>query len=443
MPRYTVPGGVEGLTVNRPSIKSAFLLPLFFLSSAVRAVENPHGELKIDCQICHTTAAWTDVRFDHQSTGFKLELSHEEVNCRRCHDLKDFSAADGECRSCHPDVHMARMGSDCGRCHTPHRWEIFDTEEIHARTRFPLLERHVLVDCRNCHPRLLEGDFATSASDCVDCHEENYLATATPPHVSLGMSTVCSECHEPVRWRPALFPSHDAAFPIFSGEHQGTWDRCGDCHPDPSTYAVFSCFACHPRPETDEKHAGIPGYSYDSISCLGCHPSGSAEGGDVGNHDKNFFPIFSGTHASAWATCAECHIVAGDFSLFSCIDCHEHDRTSMDPRHQGIPGYGYDSLLCYGCHPTGEGGNFLEHDQLYFPIYSGKHAGKWDDCTTCHINPADWSDFSCIGCHEHRQSEMDDKHSDVPDYVYDSQACYECHPNGEERIHWKRPKDIY
>ena len=37
---------------------------------------------------------------------------------------------------------------------------------------------------------------------------------------------------------------------------------------------------------------------------------------------------------------------------------------------------------------------------------------------------------TCLNCHEHSRSEMDDNHNEVSGYVYDSQACLSCHPNG-------------
>jgi len=481
------------------------------------SAENPHGDLKMDCETCHTTASWSNVEFPHEGVGFVLNDSHTSVSCDRCHDIKNFSGAARDCLGCHQDVHESRLGPDCERCHTPRRWEIFDTEEIHARTRFPLLGRHVQIDCRNCHADLLEGDYAVSARDCVDCHEGDYLKTGNPEHVSLGIGTSCSECHEPIQWRPAYFPSHDAVFPVFSGNHSGVWDMCSDCHPDPSTFTVFSCFKCHSRSAMDGVHAGIQGYSYDNQACLGCHPRGSKEGGIAAAHDANYFPIFTGTHASAWEACSQCHTLPGNFGSFSCLECHEHDQPTMDNRHAGIPGYSYDSVQCLschptgergeflahdqdyfpiysgrhagtwgacsechivpndpavvsclechehdqptmdnrhagipgysydthqclGCHPTGEGGEFQEHDQLYFPIYSGRHRETWDDCTTCHTDPNAWSVFSCIDCHEHRQSEMDEKHREVNGYSYNSQACYDCHPTGQEIMNWKRPR---
>ena len=65
------------------------------------------------------------------------------------------------------------------------------------------------------------------------------------------------------------------------------------------------------------------------------------------------------------------------------------------------------------------------------PIYSGKHEGEWNLCIDCHLGN-NYSDFSCIDCHEHdNQADVDDDHDGVSGYVYNSDACFSCHPTGE------------
>ena len=73
---------------------------------------------------------------------------------------------------------------------------------------------------------------------------------------------------------------------------------------------------------------------------------------------------------------------------------------------------------------------FQVHDAQFFPIFSGKHRGEWDDCVDCHTNTGNYAVFSCVDCHEHNRTEMDDKHSGEADYQYTSMACLECHPTG-------------
>ena len=127
-------------------------------------------------------------------------------------------------------------------------------------------------------------------------------------------------------------------------------------------------------------------------------------------------------------SCESCHASGYDGTPTACYSCHQSDyQGTTDPNHAaaGFP------TACQNCHSTStwEGATF-DHDGQYFPIYSGKHDNKWSACSDCHTVPTSYSVFSCINCHEHRQSEMDSKHHDVAGYSYSSQACYQCHPDG-------------
>ncbi|MCC7071388.1 MAG: hypothetical protein IT383_08700 [Deltaproteobacteria bacterium] len=61
------------------------------------------------------------------------------------------------------------------------------------------------------------------------------------------------------------------------------------------------------------------------------------------------------------------------------------------------------------------------------------------DCVSCHGDQAAFQDFSCVGCHEHRQTGrerdgsvgMDELHVGQPSYRYQSPDCLRCHPNGQ------------
>ena len=113
----------------------------------------------------------------------------------------------------------------------------------------------------------------------------------------------------------------------------------------------------------------------------------------------------------------------------TCVACHQNDyNQANDPNHvsAGFP------TTCESCHTTSSwDGATFDHDGSYFPIYSGKHRNKWASCSTCHVVPSNYAVFECTVCHEHRRSEMDSEHDDVGGYVYQSQACYNCHPTGE------------
>ena len=119
---------------------------------------------------------------------------------------------------------------------------------------------------------------------------------------------------------------------------------------------------------------------------------------------------------------------AGYHAVRSYDICHEPEyAATTNPNHAGA----MFPTDCTACHSTRawQPAQF-DHDGLYFRINSGKHRGKWEpDCSACHENPSNYAEFSCFSCHDPTQAEMDDKHSEVQDYRYESSACYACHPD--------------
>ena len=141
--------------------------------------------------------------------------------------------------------------------------------------------------------------------------------------------------------------------------------------------------------------------------------------------------MFALTGAHQNADCLSCH-QSGVYAGLSqeCMSCHQQDYdATQDPGHlaAGFP------TTCSSCHTSiaWMPADF-EHDGPYFPIYSGKHNGKWNVCSDCHVNPSSFAQFSCtIGCHTHSdEPKVADDHSEVSGYQYESQACYACHPQG-------------
>lgn len=625
---------------------------------AFRPDDPPHGNnFDLSCSLCHNSESWKmakDHNFRHDSlTQFPLLGQHSAINCRQCHVSLVFSEASMECVSCHADMHKQSVGMDCGRCHTPESWLVTNIIEIHQQGRFPLVGPHLAAQCQDCHQSASSLYFEPLGIECVDCHLEDYNSATNPNHIEAGYSTECTECHNmnaftwsgaginhnffPLTkgheisdcfachtpgtdysnisrecfschqpdyesatnpshqeaqfstncsechttdpgWKPAKFTEHDGLyFPIYSGEHQGTWDECLECHTDPSNYTLFTCIDCHEhnQPDMDEEHDDVGGYIYASPECYACHPTGDAD--DSFNHNLTSFPL-TGAHMTT--DCSQCHATGYAGTPVDCFSCHEPDyNATQDPIHSdlelsvicedchttepgwspasfdvhdeyypltgahistscalchidgysGTPDYcfacheadynnsanpihpnldlstacdechttntdwkpasfdihneyydliGAHSLIanncaschngdynntpntCVGCHlddynqtndPPHESAQFptdcefchnqvawepstFDHDNMYFPIYSGEHQGEWNECIDCHTNPANYTIFSCIDCHEHNQAEMDSEHEDVSGYVYNSMACYECHPDGGESM---------
>ena len=80
---------------------------------------------------------------------------------------------------------------------------------------------------------------------------------------------------------------------------------------------------------------------------------------------------------------------------------------------------------CEECHSAvGWIPSHFPHPQ--FPL-SGPHRVS---CDSCHTTPGDYTTFSCTtGCHS--KSRTDSEHGGVGGYVYDDDACYDCHRNGK------------
>jgi len=322
------------------------------------------------------------------------------------------------------------MSTECQDCHQMNFWRPAAMGDHEAF--FPIFSgRHAgqWLDCSTCH---IDASNQRNFS-CVGCHDHAQPEMDTQHQGMPGyawQSQACYSCHPSGSAAP--YVEHDPQFfPIYSGKHAGSWADCTVCHNDPANRRAFNCLDCHEhgQPTMAPVHQGFPGYAWESNACLSCHPTGLV--GQFVQHDPQFFPIFSGTHAGAWADCTTCHADPGNRALFTCLSCHDHDQPTMDPVHQGFPGYAWESNTCLSCHPTGQAGNFVDHDAQYFPIFSGKHLGKWSDCSTCHPDPAQRAVFDCLtACHEHNASKMNDTHSGENGYSYSSDACISCHPDG-------------
>jgi hypothetical protein len=110
------------------------------------------------------------------------------------------------------------------------------------------------------------------------------------------------------------------------------------------------CYDCHAsayQGTTDPAHAaaGFP------TTCETCHGTAAWEP-STWDHEI-LFPIRSGPHRDVWSTCATCHVNPGDYAVFACINCHEHNRTETDAHHREVREYRWESNACYTCHPRG------------------------------------------------------------------------------------------
>jgi hypothetical protein len=243
------------------------------------------GAVDTRCASCHTTADWREVTFAHDRTGFPLTGRHREIACGACHPDSGFGQPlPTACAPCHRDVHLGRMGTGCGRCHDTSSWrpEEATLPEAHRQTAFPLLGRHAVLPCEECHGDRRDRAFDRPSPRCIGCHEADFglrAAAAGVDHALAGFSQDCRRCHGPWRFSPAAWPEHDACFQISRGPHAGI--ACRDCHDaglPPFTPGALSCASdsadclrCHSMPGIQSDHSGVAGFQPANRRCYECH----------------------------------------------------------------------------------------------------------------------------------------------------------------------------
>jgi len=406
----------------------------------------PHDSFPRDCSLCHEGSTWHRIRddftFDHEKeTGVALQGAHAAAECLRCHNDRgpvEVFAQRG-CAGCHEDVHRTKLGSNCVDCHSQSNWSPNEQVAKHARTRFPLVGAHTAVSCFRCHPGSDVGNFDRASTACVDCHADRIAFATSPDHVALGYTSNCDRCHIPTTWSGAGF--NHSTFPL-TGAHAS--QACSACH----TGGVFAgtptaCVACH---QADYNGANDPPHAASNLptTCQQCHNTSAWSranfthtgivNGCVACHQNDYTGATNPNHVALNIStqCQTCHMSTRtwDGATFDhvgitrgCINCHQSDYNSAtSPNHAG---QGYPTT-CRTCHTTTSWNSNFNHNPL-FPIANGRHHVS---CIQCHTNTSNPAQFTCVTCHQ--QGNTNDEHDRVSGYAYNSNACYACHPDGND-----------
>lgn len=236
------------------------------------------------------------------------------------------------------------------------------------------------------------------------------------PHKKL--TRPCDVCHVATSFKDIRFDHKTTQFHL-TGAHSDV--ACLECHNvEDFSKVAPSCATCH-----QDIHRSRLG-----VDCSRCH---TVHGWTVFDaeaiHENTNFPV-QGRHLLI--DCLSCHpgMPTADFRRVwtQCYQCHLRDyeaAVSIDHRASGF------STLCQNCHEmTGWKPSIMPDHDMFFPIYSGTHNGQWNTCSDCHVVRGDFAVFECITCHAHNRNDMDSAHREVQRYSYNSQACYECHPDG-------------
>lgn len=381
---------------------SLLIVAAIVLMSLKMLTPSPHGkDFKISCSVCHSSKSWAFDKniysFDHNSTSFPLVAQHAEANCKTCHPTLVFSEAKSKtnCVNCHNDVHEQTVGTDCSRCHTPESWIVENVTDLHLRSRFPLLGKHAVTDCYNCHQSVSLLRFDPLRIECYDCHSADYAATTNPNHAEGNIPTTCDDCHMASRfgWTGANF--NHSFFPLTGGH---AVNECSKCHTNGNySNTPNNCVDCH---QSNYNSTTNPNHQLTDFStnCADCHTTDPGwKPAEFRDHDSRFFPIYSGNHAEEWNTCSECHTTSGNFSVFSCTNCHEHsNQEDVNSDHEGVGGYIYESNACYQCHPQGNTEGGFDHNASAFPL-TGAHTTT--ACKDCHTNSYSGTSTVCSDCH--------------------------------------------
>jgi hypothetical protein len=160
-----------------------------------------------------------------------------------------------------------------------------ETTFDHAKTDFPLLDKHRKVECLTCHtiPKL---DHTPTA--CAGCHAKDDVHKDK-------LGNRCETCHDAKTWKKApTFDHQQTDFPL-TGKHKPV--ECEKCHrtklfADASTV----CIACHKK---DDEHKGRFG-----TTCERCHTDQTWERKDF-DHRKETGYALDGAHIKV--KCLTCH----------------------------------------------------------------------------------------------------------------------------------------
>lgn len=212
------------------------------------------------CESCHAESNWKDIAFQHdRDTKYALRGKHMQTRCDSCHTghlYKDKLKT--ACISCHDkdDKHKGQQGKRCEQCHNEQSWN--KAKFDHGLARFPLLGKHIGLECKKCHA---SAAFKDAKSDCVACHD------LKDPH-KRQLGPQCELCHNARDWKLWDYDHDRRSKFVLDGAHKGL--DCLACHKRPvgkQFNASSACNACH---QADDVHEG--GFGQD---CQRCHDTQS------------------------------------------------------------------------------------------------------------------------------------------------------------------------
>jgi hypothetical protein len=401
-------------TVEKSNIRVKDLNRTFLgLSTAcISCHQDKHqGRLGSNCQQCHNFTDWkiTAGQFDHSKTQYPLTGLHLQVACSKCHttgsdgQARYFGIQFGKCNDCHSDPHRGKFEAQtCQSCHNTSGWKHIATNALneafdHSKTKYPLLGKHVTVECVQCHAN---GDFAkpVAFNQCGDCHKDQHQGQ----FLARADKGECASCHRVEGFKPPKFTVQDhasSAYPL-QGKHAKV--DCAQCHLPRGTGTVYKlkfsmCTDCH-KDDHQRQFAGPPYQNH----CDQCHT--------LNGYKPSTFGI--ARHKQTRFVLTDSHLAV------ACGDCHKPRGEEITTAKALVP-YRFQDLTCQGCHEDPHRGQFQERMQR---LANGQPVG----CQACHSIKS-WKDLTRFD-HSQTQFALTGSHRAV--------ACIDCHkpPNLETTL---------
>lgn len=369
------------------------------------------GSLGKNCEGCHNTEKFNEVKkFDHDKTNFKLTGEHLTVECSKCHPVEIINGIKqtkfkglsfSNCTPCHSDVHKGGLGKDCKLCHITKSFKLINQSSFdHSKTRFPLIGRHNVVKCNECHKGSISNK--PTFSKCTDCHQDFHKGDFTKNNII----TDCKNCHSESGFTPSLFTieQHNKLKFKLDGAHLAI--PCVNCHKVEEQWKVrfasSDCQSCHQNVHGNElTEKFLPGNN-----CQTCHNTSFWRTVSF-NHSGTNFELL-GKHKNI--ECRNCHYkVASDgkikFKFVSlgsdCIECHKDVHFSQFD----VAG----KSDCVRCHSFEDWKpEKFDHNKTRFSL-EGAHSKL--NCSKCHPSVIKngntfikykLDDFKCAACHSQR-----------------------------------------
>lgn len=360
-----------------------------------------------NCSSCHTTTKFQNAEnFKHDNARFKLTGSHLRVDCEKCHPIetknnkkfqkfKDVSFS--SCKSCHTDVHKGRFGNDCSSCHNTSSFHTISQGSFdHNKTNFPLIGKHKLTACTDCHKTNLSAKI--KHEKCIHCHSDYHKGEFA---VEASVKD-CSDCHTEHGFSPSsfTFERHENAKFKLTGAHLAV--PCQNCHKKTETWHFRNvgneCIECH----TNVHGLELAQKYFPENNCGFCHQTENWKNINFDHSTTDF--VLEGKHKAV--SCGKCHSsMTNDGVIYKFISSQSNCEACHKDVHFG-QFMVQDNSDCLRCHTFNNWKpEKFDHEKTKFSL-AGAHSKLI--CSQCHKTESlngniytkyKLEDFRCASCH--------------------------------------------